>query len=640
MSVRDRRKLRNARFPKNRKRNLQPAATWDSNRDLLERIENDPYTRMRKGTKHKEILIPEETVALLAGIADTSMKENIWYVHVRNGCRVQVLHPREGDGVHRRAILSGTEHVMDLVEEQFKRAHHLQTSGDPLVEVAKPPFPIFPSTLSMRQQNKPIPLIQGVWALDRRTTMTLQDVLASRPTLNSVRDFTEHIEDLTLSQEPRVDKQPPDPAETPHQELVAREILASFRQDSNNHKFISTAALDCALAFLCKNEFLSTALAVFSRAEQVATADTYNILLKSAARHQRVTEFRRFLQSMLRARVRPNPQTWLALLEGLVTPRAKASLINHMAHKGYMNDINTVRSALHLTIDDSLRAHLESGQSVDAFVLLMTRTYGANWFSSSLLAQMFAVTARLEDYTAMKSLLKICTKYRLPLDSDSLLQVLVMFRGNVFAAVDYTIEFLNCRRFKLSPKTYERLFLIAFKARRFNICRVLWRYACMEEAVTYDMKKAVVSSLSRNVSIKAGSSDRHNIWLLSAGKLIVGIDLHLAKYKFHQSIVDQLPSEFRHNPLLYLTTGFKEQGPARDLQLQLANHLIQRDLTLGATAFRPRGPLGILLESAAIVDREWADKPWPLTWMMQNAIRVELVRCKVKQSSILSTRFA
>lgn len=627
VSVRDRRKLRYGSYLDAQDTGHlyhRPVGSWGDMRDLLEKIESDPRTGVRKGTRHKEIFIPEETVALLAGVTDTGMKDNVWYVHVRNGCRVHILHPREGDGVHRKAILSGSEHVMELVEGEINRAHKMQVSGDPLVEVAKPPVPIFASTLSVQQQDVPVPLVRGTWSLDQRSPMTMDEVLASHPCINSVKGFAEYIEDLTLSRGPRID-QKARTRRVPHNELVARQIMAVFRQ-SSSHKFISTAALNRALIYLCDHEFLSTARVVFSIAEQVATVDTYNILLKSAARRQDKREFRRFLRSMSRAHIRPNPQTWLALLEAVVTPSAKASLLNQMVHKGYMNEISTIRSALQLTIEDSLFVHLESGQSIDSFVALMVRTHGADWFSPSLLAQMFAVIARLKHYTAMESLLKICTEHRLALDSDSLVQIMLMFRASVFSAVQYTIQFLNRPMFRLSREAYERLFLIAFKARRYNLCRVLWRYACMDRAVTYKMKQAVLSSLTRNVSVKKDSNDIGNIWRVGAGKVIVGLDLHRERYKIQESLANELPPEFRQNPLLFLTSGFKAQGPDRDLQHRLANLLVKRDIHLGATAFRPRYSLSMMLESAAILDREWAGKPWPLTWTMQNAIKVAIKR--------------
>lgn len=623
LSVRDRKKLRYGAFLAAKdKEDFYQHATWSEVTDLLERIENDPYTKKEKGIRYKEILIPEETFALLAGILNTSMQENIWYIPVHNGCRVQVLHSREGDGIHRRAILSGSKHVIGLVENQFKRAHQKQVNGDPLVDVTKPPFPIFASTLAMHQQNKPIPLVRAVWEAPSRTSMTLDDALADRPTLNSVKGFTEHVEDLILSTESPVKRQKGDEPEIPFQEQVARQLLALFQQDSS-HKFISTAALNYTLEFLYKHEFLSIARIVFIRAEQVATTDSYNILLRHAARRQDKRVFRRFLRLMSGARLRPNPQTWIALLEAMVSPSEKAALLSQMAHKGYMNDLTTIRSALHLTIQDSLLSHLESGQSIDAFLLLMTKTYGADWFNASLVSQMFAAIARLHDYTAMKRLLHLCTKYSLELNTASLLSILKMFRSNADLAVDYTIVFLN-QQGKLSRDAYERLFLLAFKSRRFNICRVLWRYACMDGAVTIDMKQAVVSSLRHTVPDKGNPDSLTNMWLLNAGIVIVGIDLHLTKYKMSKEILELLPPEFRQNPLLYLAPNSKNRAD-QDLREKLARYLVQRDYKFCASQYVPGEPLGLMLEAAAIIDRQWQGKPWPSQWRMQNAIRVELM---------------
>jgi len=622
ISNRDRKKLLYGKFVR-----ATPAATasirrlagsWNDIRNLMARVQANPRAATKKVPKNKEILIPEETVGLLVGVADTSFRDNIYFSSIRNGCRVHILPPSEGDGAYRKAVLSGSDRARELVKDSIARARLSQTTGDPLIDLAKPPVPIFGSTLPTPQKNTPVPLIRGVWYIDRRKSLTLDEVLKYRSSINSVKAFLEHVDDLTRVQK-KSSRKAPGPS-IPCQQLVAKELLALFRQEGNR-KFLSTAALNCALGYLSKRELLTTARNVFTLAEHVATVDTYNILLDAAARRQDKKMFRFLLLCMWRANIRPNSLTWVKLLKAMVLPGHKASLINHMARNGHLSDIGTIRSALQLTIEDTFFMHLQSGQRVESFVDLMAKTHGANWFSPTLLAQMFRVISRTRDYDALEKLLKVCTENNLEIESSSLTPIVTMFRGNVFNAIHHTIQFLNRPSFELSRHTYERLFLTAYKARRYNICRVLWRFACTEDKVTYNMRKAVQTSLRGNVT-RDRDNDIGNIWRTGAGKIIVGIE-NQAQHPFPADIIQDLPAAFKHDPLRYLALGWQPQGPARDLQNRLASCTINRDIERGVK-YKPQFSLGVMLEAASMIDREWAGKPRPLNWISQNVIKVPL----------------
>ncbi|KAJ6093164.1 hypothetical protein N7486_008453 [Penicillium sp. IBT 16267x] len=632
LSVRDRRKLRYGDYVRRTRGQGMFGGSmdgWNDMKVLLEEVQNDPRTEPKRSTRSKELQIPEETVALLAGVMDTSMKENIWYVHVRNGCKVQILHPREGDGANRKAILTGSEHVMELVEARIRSAQTAQESGDPLADIIKPPVPIFVEREVLSRRNVPAPMIRGVWSFHHHAEkpLTLNDVLALRSSLTSVKDFAEHVEDLTSASGPPTlgALKSRNIKWAPHANQISRHLLDLFRHDSY-HQIISTAALNRALEFLCAHEQLSAARIVFLKAEHVATIDTYNVLLRSAARRHDTWAFRKFLNLMPRANIRPNPDTWLALLSALITSNAKASLITHMVQNGFMTDVKVIRTALQLTIQDSLLVHLESGQNVESFIALMDKTHGAGWFSSSLLGQMFSVAARCKDFTAVDALLKICAEQNFDIDSSILNQILPMCRANILTALHYTYQCAKFPSFRFMPQIWERLFFIAFKSQYYNICRVLWRYACMDGSVTSDMKKTVLSSLTRNVSFKKGTDQMSEIWRLDAGKIIVGMDVHFEDYRVRYSVLKKLPSEFHDMPLTFLSSGYKPHGEERLNQLLLAKYLVDRDIRYGATTYTPINSVSIMLQAAIVIDHEWKDVPRPLTWRMQNAIHVPIRR--------------
>lgn len=634
LSVRDKRKLRYGDYVRrNRGQGLFGGSLdgWNDMKVLLEDVQNDPRTEPKRSTRSKELQIPEETVALLAGIMNTSMKENIWYVHVRNGCKVQILHPREGDGTNRKAILTGSEHVMELVEARIKSAQIAQDSGDPLADIRKPPVPMFMEREVLSRRNIPAPMIRGVWSWQRHALepLTLRDVLGLRSSLTSVKEFAEYVEDLTsASGPPTLGAQASRNIKwVPHANQISRHLLDLFRHDAY-HQIISTAALNRALEFLCEHEQLNAARIVFLKAEHVATVDTYNVLLRSAARRHDTWAFRKFLNLMPRANIRPNPDTWLALLSALTTSNAKASLITHMVQHGFMTDVKVIRTALQLTIQDSLLVHLESGQDVESFVALMNKTHGAGWFSSSLLGQMVSVAARCENFTAVDALLKICAEQNFDIDSSILNQILPMCRANILTALHYTYQCAKFPSFRFVPQIWERLFFIAYKSQHYNICRVLWRYACMDGSVTSNMRKTVLSSLTRNASFKKSTNQMSEIWRLDAGKIIVGMDVHFEDYRIRKSVLERLPSEFHEMPLAFLSSGYKPHGEERLIQLHLAKYLVDRDIRYGASTYEPINSVSIMLQAAAVIDSEWKGVPRPLTWRIQNAIHVPINRNK------------
>lgn len=627
LSVRDRRKLRYRLFLSKQlqERGVKTRSNqWTKIRDLLERLQEEARVWAKKGTKQKELLIPEETVALLAGVTDMAMKENIWYVPVHNGCRVHVLHPLESEGQYRKVILSGSERVVELVGDRIMHARDLQARGAPLVDIRKPRLPVFPSIDAMKRKGHEVPLVRGVWDFysARGRPAKLDLILAASENLSTVREFAEHVEELTRSQAlayKRINGHP----QAPVQRRIAKALVKLFLDDANRD-LLSTAALNRALAFLCEHDLLRFAKMVFLRAEHVATVDTFNILLKSAAKRQDARFFRQYLLVMSRMNIRPDSYTWVAFLDCLVSPKAKANMVIYTLQKGYLNQTGAVRSALQLTIQDTFLTHLESGKSVDSFFNMAIDTYGTNWFPPSLINQMFSVTVRLRNFQAMDRLLEICKQQGFSLNSSTVNQIIVLFRSDIFSALRYVWRCVDQPEKKLRKDAWERLFLIAFKGRHYNICRVLWRYACFNGAVSYKMKQSVLTSLARNVARKKGK-DVDNVWRTSAGKVIVGVDLHLASYPQKRALLDGVPPEFHENPVAYLASGFKADGEDRERQLRLAAMLTQRDIEVGPW-YRPSRPLGIMLEAAAVMDLEWKNTPRPTQWLMQNAINVPVTQ--------------
>ncbi|KAK4916200.1 hypothetical protein LTR66_017034 [Elasticomyces elasticus] len=347
------------------------------------------------------------------------------------------------------------------------------------------------------------------------------------------------------------------------------------------------------------------------------------MLLKFAVKRQEIREFHSLLAQMGRHNINPNPKTWIILLSALVKPKEKAELIARMVQHNYLSDKAIVRDALHQTIQDSLLVHLDAGNDIDSFFELMARTYGADEASAALTGQIFEALARLRDHDSIDRLMQICVEKSLVIDGNALSSLMIINRSRMHKAIQYFLRFEGDPTLP-SPtsKNRETLFLQAYMSRCYNVCRVLWRYACLRGEVTYKMKQTVLASLCRNDS-RRSISELRTLWDLDAGKVMVGIDFHHETYHLPESILEELPPECRDNPLSFLN-GWKGRGDGREIQLRLANAIINHDLGLAST-YKPKYPHQIMLEAAFRIDEEWHDIPRPLNWKQQNAIQVPLV---------------
>ncbi|RJE19458.1 hypothetical protein PHISCL_08197 [Aspergillus sclerotialis] len=614
LSIRDRKKLRRLLYAnetsgvKDGQSRLTQLAEI---RKMLEEFEREPRVKTFKFSAQKQVLVPEETVALLAGVIETSLRDNIWYLPIHNGCRVHVLHPIESEGQFRKVILTGSRKVVEVVEERIKRLIERQASGDPLIDILASSVPVYPSMEAFHQKNQPRPLVRGCW--DSRAHSRKLNVVLALKQLNTVRDFAEYIEDLTKSV----------PSDSPvsdrtHKKDVAKAIATEFKKEKNQ-RLISTAALNQALSFLYRHEFMNIARTILLKAEHVATVDTINIVLQgAAAKSLNLRVFRSILIAMRRLRIQPNEWTWQAFLECHVSGSARAKLATNLLQRGYLTTAS-LQTTLHLTIQDIFSAHLERGGDVDSFVNKVI--YDVNWVGVPLINHMFAAIVARKDFSALERLLDICDEHNLPLRSSTINHVLVLVRKDLFSAIPIVLRVMARKKFALEYRTCERLFLLAYRTRAYNVCRVLWWYACMRKMVSTNMKEAVLGSLAC-VGDPQRTNKYTNIWERRAGKVIVGVGSDKTKYILQDPVVEELPEEYRKRPLLYLVNALRRDGTDTDLCERLATALVNRDIEVGPL-YRPKLRLPVMLHAASVVDQEWGRlSEYPMNWLLQNTVEI------------------
>ncbi|KAI4135235.1 MAG: hypothetical protein LQ347_000842 [Umbilicaria vellea] len=444
-----------------------------------------------------------------------------------------------------------------------------------------------------------------------------------RPDIWSPLSFLIYVEDLTSSSVSRNMQHQLYGAHDSHAAAVARKLEDLFSDPSVKKNF-TVRAFDTACVFLVKHSFIPTTRVLFTRMDEYElsfNAGTFNAILRGAASLKDLHSYTFFLQTMVRRGVKPNGETWIALLIAIQRKSVKLVIVGTMRERGILDRTSTLKDAVNQIIGDEVVAHLESGQEITAFFDFMDRNYGLDWVSVSagnrvleelggrgLLLQCVDVLGFMEqrrtkpNLVTLKTLLGHCSRQ---LDLDGAIQVLRVFRS----------------LFRIYPEEghFHLLFKLAWRKQLLNCCRVLWRYACMAAAVSYWTQAFVTGSLALSTSSQQKS--RLEAWRCTAGKCIVGV-------RHGDGNIDDA---LRLSTVRQLVTMAGAATPLSEHPrfALLRKKVVTTDLE-AAKRYRPTSALAEKLEEALAMDRRWfregTFKDSSTMWKVENGIDVPVKR--------------
>lgn len=552
-------------------------------------------------------------------------EENKWVIHIRSGCQIHVLGADQSDGLNRKAILGGSPRAIELAEESI--AATLAAGNG---SAGGTQFSILPSPHSAQTDRKVS--MRRVWVPQRREQHSLRvDQVRPeelpRPEEWTVRSFADYVQDLTNLSIPRsMHRRLYQEGET-HVSTV-RNMLYDLFNDPANEEFFSTRAINLAIEFFYRHRYVPTARSLFSKFIPFLTVDSFNIMLRSIAGDGDIHTFNYFLELMERLDIQPNGKTWVALVKGLPHAVIKSRAIACMRASGLLDNPSTLRALATLTVGDDFISHLNSGQDAASFLEFMDKRWGAGWFSTAAVNQLITNAVDKGDWEACIQVEKYCKEKNLKLTTGTLNRMLGHFRkkGNMHGALETFFHFMKHYGVRADAITVQTLFSTAWRTKKYNLCRVLWRYACMHGTVTWGTQNRILESLLQNTVTR--SQDK---WLTSAGKVVIGIDLDESALESRfGSLKTETPTTNPTNAA-HLLVGYRPDGTQREEQRELAELMLARDLD-AVTRFVPKNSLEEMIEEAAAVDKEWG---WKLVngeagvyWMIENAVSVPVWRKK------------
>lgn len=551
---------------------------WTEFMARLERMHNETIVTPTKGLR-KEILLREETVAYFSGT--TRSMENIWFVRIRNGCKIQVLDSLESKGIYRKVVLSGTRRVIELVEKEFQQYdEQIRQSGLP---------PVVPSMLALRQQGMTTPLVRSWWyAAPNNNNRTVVSEPAPATAVNSIRKFNRLVEQWVYY-EPSVKGY--------WRATRVKDELVDLFTKPGNKLYLSSNALHLALTWLTDHEFLDSARLVFEAAKVVSTTNTFNIFLRATAKRQDPWYFRHVLMEMEKAGLQPNGHTWMALLKSLVSPGPRRQLMRRMKELGLTKDMRVLHDMIEHDLSLMVSTFLEEGNDIQAFLESLEQNYGSDIITTNLFNELLNAVFLTRDFDLAAEILKSYERFGLAPNARTFTAALPIFY-RIGPAVEVMTPYLRDHEHLLQHRHYDMLFLDAIASNAINACRIIWRYASMRGETSPTMRYIVLSSLLGKATGRGANNVinpehiHHHI-----GALVIG--LNYPQSQPMTKAASLVPPKYQSNPVIYLLHNRdKMTGSEKN---KLVKALMEDDIDRGRQ-YQPLEPFTVMLDAAVRLD--------------------------------------
>ncbi|EER23202.1 hypothetical protein CPC735_045720 [Coccidioides posadasii C735 delta SOWgp] len=575
-----------------------------------------PETPFMTFESQKVIELPEEAVVTLGG----DDVENSWDISVVSGCRVHVLPRKEDDyGPMRKVRLLGSPKAVEMGEKQIMAElgypeGSKRSSLPPFVRFTdKPKAPRVRSVWSTRRMRAGVEgqiertlRKHGVWMrspsllFDRpkKTIDRVDDI--PMPESWTIRTFADYVESITTFRHTK----------SPHRviydngdvhEIIVKNILLRLCQNPENRKYFSARTMTLVIGYLHHHKFFEDIGTLFPVFSDFFTSRTFSTLLRSAAANYNMKLFKTYVNIMKNHHIRPNEWCWVAFIHSIGSEQFKAHFLDEIYNRGILKHPTTIRHAVSATIRYKFRASLKNGERTSEFLTGMARKFGDNWLSTLAVNKMILETTLTKNLEARNEIFRYCFEKQLKLNTNTLNNVLLYYvdTKHARAGVNFFAKFVKLYRPKLSLMTWQLLWFLAVRRRSYALCRVIWRYACLQGSATVGIAKTVMRSLARPLE-----PDREltigQRWFINLGKIVVGV-LPVPKFLTENNRLEgQYPSNPKVGVVEHLCTD-AENGPPMEWREELAKILVERDLKSGS-AHIPSIPLPDLLMRA--IDRE------------------------------------
>jgi hypothetical protein len=465
-----------------------------------------------------------------------SEEDNIWAIKIRCGCQIEVSEVNEESRGRRVILVSGPVHSITKAAVDILRT---APGAVPDKEIWSHQVPAF-STSPKRQRpslsdNGSSTLIARFVRTDRRQKLTapIRADKVPRPVIWTPESFGLYVQNLTsIRMSTHLQKMLYKPGEKHTDAVVA--ILQALFADPECRTAISAAAFNDALAYLVKHNAIHVVRDLYVRMEMQnlrMNTETFNIMLRGTAKSRSIGNFHYILWLMLRRGYTPNADTWLAFMRAMENPQIKAHILKGMKDKELLHDPRIQKKVCESFIDMEISTSLDDHMTHEQFLAHMADRYGQDWLTKDS-------ANRILDALGSRGLISRCWDFLelmrtkdVKLSDVSILTVLhhCEKQDNPQGAIEIIRHVSSLTGYEPSQEAYHSLFNIAWEARLHYVARVVWRYACLNAATTYVMRRRIIAGVQTAISNSSQSLELkfrpRKEWAARACRFILGVPI-------------------------------------------------------------------------------------------------------------------
>ena len=436
-----------------------------------------------------------------------------------------------------------------------------------------------------------------------------------KPATWTARTFFTHVWNLTTSSVDRLVARKMYGKGQTHAMTVAA-ILEELFQDVALRQSITVESCNAALDFMTKHSMFGMTRKLFERIQQLqmdTDTSTFNILLKAAAHQKDLFNFTFILKTMISYGVKPDPQTWLHLVNTVPDDEPRRAIVERMREKGMLQQRSVRKNIVASVVRHELVSHLESGQDLSSFLDELDNRWGINWMSVGVGVKILDEMRLRGPITEIITVLQLLCERGFKPTKPTLL--LLLKQNSYTRDHELSVKFLHLFRTKYevepSEQIYDVLFTQAWRSQLYNCCRVLWTHACVSGVASFHMQERVKASLFTEQYPPSDPTSRWKAWFSTAGKVIAGHGPNTSTSAFARLMSMLQPSE-----------GSSQKSNFR----QAVRRILADDLTL-SSKYYTKYSLDESLAEAWRKDRQWS---------LGHALRKAPILCKYGQ--ILNVR--
>lgn len=447
-------------------------------------------------------------------------------------------------------------------------------------------------------------------------------------------------------------------------ELTLRMLRELFMDpDPSRRAAITRTACNEALQYFVKVNHMEDVRVLFVRMELLhlrLTPETFNIMLRGAAKQEDLHNFHFILHLMLKRGLVPNGDTWTAFMMALPDFETKVHVARAMKHAGLLQHQSTMKAVCEQLIDQEIEISLDANQDQEALVSHMDARYGRDWLTLDS-------AGRVLDGLGSRGLISRCWDFLHFMDSrfvrPNKFHINTMLNhckqtANLDGAVELMQHINPSWNYQPDSETFRILFSMAWNGRNYNVAKVVWKYGCLSGNTNYQMRRIVCNSMLSAWTLPNTPRQR---WACSAGWVIFGswhtIESHPVavisefaksvklenseKYSFEKTVPGQLslvPPNMtpKYKPLRYVYPyKGKDVRNIKEKEFEKAMGKLKTIFKLDVQINSLAAPVTTDRSFQEMLARAWQlDQNWrkeghyrdgSLKWLMDNAIRVLLI---------------